>query len=907
MVSPSSSSPSRLSDRLFGARGGSISNKILTAFLLVSIFGMLAIIVMAELMFQGIIGVTEQSNLSIGEAAAQRSDEALTATVLSNTEQLALAKAAVIDESLKRLSGDLVTLANYINGLYAHPEDYRAAPFDHVRVAPTDVLTLQWALSPNMPGMVSPSRFDERDLEDAGVLDETWLLGNIEHAGGALMADESHISSIYLTTSGGINIGYDSFAQEKRAVDTIDLRERDWYVGARDNDGIYLSNTYRDSFDRGLNITMSMPVKGPDGVFKGVVGIDINISDLDDIVTETVASSNGYAVLLNGGEIISAPGLDEGNENDLTLFLGSEAHGIIERMRGDFSDSGETRVGADAREFFAVWAPVTTTKWQLVILVPKLDIVAPSVELHSEISTMADEAASFASNRIMVVHVILIGIAALLVAGSIITSRYISLRITRPITRLSADVDRMATGTLDYRSDITTGDEIEALSHSFENMTRQLKGYIAEINQATAEKERISTELNVAANIQAAMLPNTFPPFPGRDEFDIFATMQPAREVGGDFYDFFFIDERRLAVVIADVSGKGIPAALFMVVAKTLIKSSAQMGTRPAEVFEAVNDLLAENNDAGMFVTAFMGYLDVESGMLTCVNAGHNPPCLGCGGGGFAPLAVKPGFVLGGFSGMRYKEHTFVLKPGATLFLYTDGVTEATSPALELFSEKRLVATLNRLKDVSINDLVRGLVDDIEDFSMGAEQADDITMLVLRTNTPALSSASRRQKARPAKTTSSPIAPEPELVAPLEAEFLDIDARDTNLPKVLDFVCARLRAAGFGERQLNRVALAVEEVFVNIAHYAYGGAVGLATIRVSADGQSGTATIEMCDRGSSFNPLAKPDPDLALSAQERAVGGLGVFMARQIVDEISYRREDGMNRLLLTVTRNDNG
>lgn len=246
-----------------------------------------------------------------------------------------------------------------------------------------------------------------------------------------------------------------------------------------------------------------------------------------------------------------------------------------------------------------------------------------------------------------------------------------------------------------------------------------------------AEKERISTELNIATQIQAGMLPCIFPAFPERLEFDIYASMQPAKEVGGDFYDFFLIDENTLALIIADVSGKGVPAALFMVIAKTLIKNNAQYGKSPKEVFETVNNLLYENNEAGMFVTAFLGYLDITSGKFTFVNAGHNPPIL-YSGEYYNWLKVKTGFVLAGMEDIYYEQSEITLKPEDELFLYTDGITEAVNNEKKLFGDKHLLETMNKYTNLSLKEFTMSLKQEIVGFAEGAEQADDITMLVLR-------------------------------------------------------------------------------------------------------------------------------------------------------------------------------
>lgn len=284
----------------------------------------------------------------------------------------------------------------------------------------------------------------------------------------------------------------------------------------------------------------------------------------------------------------------------------------------------------------------------------------------------------------------------------------------------------------DFHLDVRTGDEIQELGEAFNHMAHELHGYIQNLSAVTAEKERIGAELDVATHIQASMLPGIFPAFPNRSEFDIYATMQPAKEVGGDFYDFFLVDEGHLAVVIADVSGKGVPAALFMVIAKTLIKDHTQAGAAPAEVFTEVNAQLCESNEEGLFVTAWMGVLEIATGHMVFVNAGHNPPLVRQPAGSFAYMKLRPGFVLAGMEGIRYRSGEMDLAPGSTLYLYTDGVTEATGAGNELYGEERLLAVLNAHGEAAPEELLPAVKADIDAFVGTAPQFDDITMLVLK-------------------------------------------------------------------------------------------------------------------------------------------------------------------------------
>ena len=330
---------------------------------------------------------------------------------------------------------------------------------------------------------------------------------------------------------------------------------------------------------------------------------------------------------------------------------------------------------------------------------------------------------------------ILISCGVLLVSV-IVYYFYIRRILIRPLSTLHRATQELVQHKMDrleeFRLDIRTGDEVEELAHAFQYMTVELADYIRNLAAITAEKERIGAELEVATQIQASMLPCIFPAFPERKEFDIYASMTPAKEVGGDFYDFFLVDDNHLAMVIADVSGKGVPAALFMVIAKTLLKNCAQTGASPKQVLERVNNQLCENNDAEMFVTVWLGILDLSTGGLVAANAGHEYPALRRAEGSFELVKDKHGFVLAGMEGSRYQEYDLKLEPGDTLFVYTDGVAEATDAHEELYGTDRMLKALNQMGDVGPEALLPGVKADIDAFVGQAPQFDDITMLGLR-------------------------------------------------------------------------------------------------------------------------------------------------------------------------------
>lgn len=263
-------------------------------------------------------------------------------------------------------------------------------------------------------------------------------------------------------------------------------------------------------------------------------------------------------------------------------------------------------------------------------------------------------------------------------------------------------------------------------------LSRRTHGLLKKQEEDNREKERIGAELNVATQIQASMLPCVFPAFPQYEEFDIYASMDPAKEVGGDFYDFFLVDADHLALVMADVSGKGVPAALFMMITKTLLKNAAQSGLSPAAALETVNNQLLENNEAGMFVTVWMGVYEISTGKLKAANAGHEYPAIKRAGGSFTLYQDKHGFVMAGMEDMKYREYELTLNAGDTLFLYTDGVAEATDAENQLYGTDRMLDALNRMESASSAELLLGVRTDIDRFVGDAMQFDDITMMAFQ-------------------------------------------------------------------------------------------------------------------------------------------------------------------------------
>ena len=417
-------------------------------------------------------------------------------------------------------------------------------------------------------------------------------------------------------------------------------------------------------------------------------------------------------------------------------------------------------------------------------------------------------------------------------------------------------------------ADIHTGDEIEELADAFMQMDGELRDYIGQLSAVTAEKERIGAELDIATQIQADMLPSIFPLFSKREDVDIYASMDPAKEVGGDFYDFFMVDDTHLAMVVADVSGKGVPAALFMVIGKTLIKDHTRVGMKLGDVFTEVNKLLCESNKEGLFITAFECVLDLKTGHMVYVNAGHEPPFVARYRETYEEHRVTPQFVLAGFEEMSYKHGEMHLSPGDKLFLFTDGVTDATNPDGELYGMERLKAFLKINSDKKPQELLGAVKEDIDRFVGTADQFDDITMLGMEF-----------KKKKDSMTVKADIA------------LLD---------EVQDFVDKFMVDCGYGGQLRTQISIVVEEIFVNICSYAYPEGAGDAQISLMAEG--GRFELTFADTGFAYNPLEKEDPDVNLKLEERTIGGLGIFMVKQMMDEAGYCRSDGKN--VLRVAKN---
>ena len=474
-----------------------------------------------------------------------------------------------------------------------------------------------------------------------------------------------------------------------------------------------------------------------------------------------------------------------------------------------------------------------------------------------------DQLAGARKDYTLLVFSVTLGLTVLLV---VLIYVYARRQFVRPLQTIIGETKRFAeTGSMEgslLGNKLSRVHEIKQLAKEVEVMEEEIVSYTNSLTEAVAERERIGTELKVATAIQEGTLPHNFD-FSNLPEIDLYATMNPAKEVGGDFYDFLLLDEDHLALVIADVSGKGVPAALYMMISDILIKERALMGGSPAEVLAHVNRRICLNNKAEMFVTAWLGILELSTGKLVAANAGHEDPAFMPAGGEFTVEKMKHGVVLGGINTAKFRDYEMQLKSGDKLFLYTDGLPEATRGDNTMLRVEGMLNSLNQHKDGSPKEILDHIWADVQDFVGDAPQFDDLTMMCVQFN------------GKNADNT------------------LVVEADDRHLDQVIAYIDERLP---FDPRTRKKMAIAVEEVFVNVAHYAYtqGG-----EVRITVTKTDKGIAIQFADKGKPFDPLAKPDPDLTLDADEREIGGLGIYMTKKLCDKVSYVYEDGENRLTM--------
>jgi len=649
----------------------------------------------------------------------------------SSMERTTDMEAQIVNEMFRSIRAKVMTVADYAGKIFADPDSFPAKPYTGPDASLQGKMTAQviWA--------------DSADPSDPAAAAKVGLAANLSDLMISL-CESTGSDNIYVGLPEGaflsVNRTSADWFEPDGTVRKYDARERFWYKQAVEAGGVMFSDLEVDATTGEMHVVCATPVYGADGEVAAVVGSDLFLHAMEAAV-KGMAEEGGYVWIVNAdGHVIYSPNRDlvqlaeSASAADLRQSENKELAALAARaMEGS---SGVEVVPVNGYDFYMLGETIDTVGWTLFSAFPKDRVDQVEATLlgnYDRITEEARETYKVKNDQARHSAWILMGVLVVLLAGGAVV---LGKRIVRPLNRITKRIAELRGGDLEFKMEDTyrTGDEIEVLAESFANLSHKTLEYVEQVKTATAAKERIATELTMANRIQESMLPHVFPPYPDRKEFDIYATMNPAREVGGDFYDFYLLDEDHLCVVMADVSGKGIPAALFMMISKTILQSCAMLGQSAGAILAKTNEALCSNNQVEMFVTVWLGILEISTGRMTCANAGHEYPAVYSEAGNkeFTLLKDKHGFVIGGMEGVRYKEYDFQMKPGDKLFVYTDGVPEATNGKLEMFGTERMIRVLNELPDATPRDVLTTVKTAVDEFVGEAEQFDDMTMLCLQ-------------------------------------------------------------------------------------------------------------------------------------------------------------------------------
>ncbi len=650
---------------------------------------------------------------------------AVTEASMTRTTDL---QARLVGDLFRDVQQQVSLVAGYATKLFAYPEKYPIRSYSGPDLS--------------LEGKVS-SRYiwaEGVDQQDPAIIARAGLVSNLSELMISL-CESAGMDNVYIGVEEGFFVHVNRTPSEWFTKDghlmTYDARDRFWYQQAAEAGSIVFSDLETDATTGELSVVCAMPVYGPGRKLAAVVGSDLFLHSMQDML-EGFTSDGGYIWIMNqDGHVIYSPNQEVMAASAQAEDLRTSSNAPLAALAAD-ALKGRTDIrliNVHDQDFYMLGEPIDTVGWTLFAAFPKAKVDQLETTLlgsYDEINAEARTAYAEESGRSQRSTVILMVLLTLLAgAGALILGKH----FVRPLNRITKRIASLRGGDLEFKMEDTyrTGDEIEVLAESFAGLSHKTLEYVEQVRQATAEKERIGTELQMANRIQESMLPHVFPPFPDRTEFDIYATMDPAREVGGDFYDFFMIDRDHLCLVMADVSGKGVPAALFMMISKTILQSCALLGQSAGAILAKTNEALCSNNQVEMFVTVWLGILEISTGRMSCANAGHEYPAVfseQCTKE-FSLLKDKHGFVIGGMAGVRYKEYEFRMNPGDKLFVYTDGVPEATNSAEEMFGTERMIQVLNEHPESTPKELLTTVKQSVDSFVGDADQFDDLTMLCL--------------------------------------------------------------------------------------------------------------------------------------------------------------------------------
>ncbi len=712
----------KVKNLVIGGIESKVVNLILITVLMISLAYNGAIIYQNRVLTQ----LSAENNEKQEQALTQIAGGVMDAVVESGLNDKTSLQAQLTDEVFHNLAIRVQIMGEYAEKLLSDPEGNPRKEYAAPDSARNGEIVAQTILA--------------SDVDEEAVADRIGLAANMSDMMVTLFGASADTNSCFIALPEGAFIVVDDrsaskFSESGEPV-VYDCRTRPWYQLAVERETLIFTDVEVDAFTGDIGIVCAMPVY-VDGKLAAVVGSDLFLTSMADAIRSS-DEDGGFEVVVNGnGHVVFSPKnegvfqvVESSNASDLRDGTNPELSAMVaDAMKGK---TGVRLVQVGDVAYYMSGAPMETVGWALLYAIEQEKIDAPAQMLRESYQSIANETTQtyLAKRKItsFSAAAVLLTLTILALASAIILGK----KIVKPLNLITLKIANLSETNLEFTMEdaFRTDDEIEVLAESFAKLSHRTVEYVAEVRRVTAEKERIGTELHMANQIQESMLPSIFPAFPERKEFDIYAVMDPAREVGGDFYDFFLIDQDHLCMVIADVSGKGIPAALFMMISKIIIQSCAMLGRDAGEILTKTNEALCSNNRMEMFVTVWIGILEISTGRLTAANAGHEYPAI-MTGSRFELLKDKHGLVIGAMPGIMYKEYEMELKPGDKLFLYTDGVAEATHGGDELFGTKRMLEALNREPDAGPEQLLKNVRRAVDQFVGNDEQFDDLTMMCI--------------------------------------------------------------------------------------------------------------------------------------------------------------------------------
>ena len=671
--------------------------------------------------------LTEETNEKQLSSMTGTTAEVIDTVIESNLDRITGLEAEVTDGMFRDVTVRVKMMGDYGKKLLEEADSVPRMPYERP--------------DPSKDGELFVKALFEDGVKEEDVADKLGVIANMSDMMVSLCRAYD-VDNIWFTLPEGATLMADTvpsnWVQEDGSYVTYEATDRYWYKQATEAGKMVFSDIEIDQRTGEMCVTCALPVYSDDGTLLGVAGADLFLTEMQKKVAESTGDGGFLMVVNQNGHIIISPE----DHDSLRVLKSVEAQDLRESDNAELAGlvrdalQGKTdirHISLEGESYYMFGVPMETVGWALISAFSETVAGQPVEAVRQNYGEIQREATvtyrtKNAEGRTFMWIILGVLLAAML-AGALVAGR----RIAKPLNTITKRISDSQGGDLDFEMEdaFRTGDEVEVLARSFADLTEKNRNYIDEVTKVTAEKERIGTELYVAQQIQKGMLPSIFPPYPERKEFDLYAAMDPAKEVGGDFYDFFLVDDDHLAMVMADVSGKGVPAALFMMVSKAILKNNTMLGKSPAEIVTAANETICSNNKMQMFVTVWLGILEISTGKITAVNAGHEYPAIRRAGQGFELFRDKHGFVVGGMEGIRYKEYEIELHPGDKLFLYTDGVPEATNADQELFGTERMIAALDTGVDATARDVLVNVRKNVDEFVQDAEQFDDLTMLCL--------------------------------------------------------------------------------------------------------------------------------------------------------------------------------